>query len=142
MSLFENSARVPLIIYDPRAKGNGKPCGRTVELTDLHATLAELCGLKAPKTDGASLASLIADPSAAWDRPAQTQVRRGGGKKGDPLMGYSIRTERYRYTEWDRGKRGVQLFDYEKDPAELKNLADDPAHAETVKKLKAMMPGR
>ena len=37
MSLFENSARVPLVIYDPRAKGNGKACGRTVELVDLHA---------------------------------------------------------------------------------------------------------
>ncbi|MBL8792598.1 MAG: sulfatase, partial [Planctomycetia bacterium] len=52
MSLFENSARVPLVIHDPRAKGNGKPCTRTVELVDLHATLADLCGLEVPKTDG------------------------------------------------------------------------------------------
>jgi uncharacterized sulfatase len=111
-------------------------------LADLHATLADLCRLQAPKTDGASLAPLLADPAAAWDRPALTQVRRGGGgkKKGDTVMGYSIRTEKFRYTEWDGGKRGVQLFDYEKDPGELKNLAEDPAHAETVKKMKALMP--
>jgi uncharacterized sulfatase len=140
MSLFENSCRVPLIIHDPRAKGNGKPCGRTVELADLHATLADLAGLDAPKTDGKSLAHLLADPSTKWDRPALTQVTRGGGKGG--FMGYSVRDERYRYTEWAEGKRGVQLCDLEKDPGELKNRADDPAHAEVVKRLKALLPGR
>ena len=137
MSLFENSARVPLIIYDPRAKGNGKACGRTVELVDLHATLADLAGLPVPKTDGASLKSLLDDPAAKWDRPAITQVSRGTPTAtGEPkakkpgFMGYSVRTERYRYTEWDGGKAGTQLYDYDKDPGELKNLADDPTHAE------------
>jgi arylsulfatase A-like enzyme len=55
-------------------------------------------------------------------------------------MGYSVRTEKYRYTAWGGGKQGVQLFDYAKDPGELKNLADDPAYADTVKKLKALLP--
>ncbi len=134
MSLFENSARVPLIIYDPRAKGNGRACARTVELTDLHATLADLAGLPAPKTDGHSLKPLLDDPAAPWDRPALTQVQRGG--KDQVFMGYSIRTERYRYTEWDDGRRGVQLLDYEKDPHELKNFAHDPAYAEIVRQMK------
>jgi iduronate 2-sulfatase len=138
LSLFENSARVPLIVYDPRAKGNGRACGATVELTDLHATLAELAGLKAPKTDGQSLAPLLADPAAKWDRPALTQVRRSGPKQ--TFMGYSLRTPRFRYTEWDGGKRGVQLVDMDADPSETKNLANDPAYAETVKKLQALLP--
>jgi iduronate 2-sulfatase len=147
MSLFENSARVPLVIYDPRAKGNGKACGRTVELVDLHATLAELCGLPAPKTDGASLRPLLDDPAAKWDRPAITQVSRGtptttGEQTGkNPwFMGYSVRDERFRYTEWDGGKRGVQLYDYQADPGETKNLAEDPAHASTVTRMKAIIP--
>jgi uncharacterized sulfatase len=147
MSLFENSARVPLVVYDPRASGNGKVCPRTVELVDLHATLADLAGAEAPRTDGASLKPLLADPSAKWDRPAVTQVSRGTPTltgevvgKNPWFMGYSVRTERYRYTEWDGGKKGVQLFDYEKDPGELKNLAEDPAHADTVKQLKALLP--
>jgi uncharacterized sulfatase len=146
MSLFENSARVPLVIYDPRAKGNGKASGRTVELVDLHATLAELCGLPAPKTDGTSLKPLLDDPAAKWAEPAYTQVSRGTptatgetAKKGQGFMGRSVRTERYRYTEWEDGKRGVQLYDYESDPQERTNLADDPKHAETVKEMKKLL---
>lgn len=148
MSLFENSARVPLIIYDPRARGNGRACGRTVELVDLHATLAELCGLTAPKTDGVSLKPLLDEPTAPWDRPAVTQVTRGNpnparaDSKNVGFMGYSVRTERYRYTEWDGGRRGVQLFDYETDPGELNNRANDPAFADVVKRMRALLPRR
>lgn len=155
MSLWENSARVPLIIYDPRVKGNGKVCARTVELVDLHATLADLCGLstpdgtdpKVPKLDGVSVKPLLDDPSAKWDLPAYTQVSRGtptatGEKTGkNPwFMGRSVHTERYRYTEWDDGKKGVQLSDYEKDPDELVNFADDPKYADVVKQMKALLP--
>ncbi|MFO0803535.1 MAG: sulfatase [Gemmataceae bacterium] len=146
MSLFENSARVPLVICDPRAKGNGKVCRRTVELVDLHATLADLCGLDAPQLDGVSLKPLLNDANAKWDRPAFTQVSRGTPTAtGEPVgknpwfMGRSVRTERFRYTEWDGGKKGVQLFDYDKDPGELTNLAADPAHADVVKSLKALL---
>jgi uncharacterized sulfatase len=154
MSLFENSCRVPLIIYDPRSKGNGKASARTVELVDLHATLAELCGLPAPSgsapaLEGKSLTPLLTDPTAKWDTPAITQVSRGTPTAtGEPVgknpwfLGYSVRNERYRYTEWDGGKKGVQLYDYEKDPGELKNLADDPAYADVVKQMKAMIPAK
>lgn len=148
MSVFENSARVPMIIYDPRAKGNGQPCSGLVELIDLHPTLAELCALPVPKElDGKSLKTLVNNPKAAWDKPAFTQVSRGtptatGDKlpaKTNWFMGYSVRTPRYRYTEWDNGAKGTQLYDYDTDPGELKNLASDPAHAETAKKLKALL---
>ena len=155
MSIFENSARVPMIVYDPRSKGNGKACARTVELLDLHATLADLAGLpvpdgadaKIPKLDGVSLKPLLDDPGAKWDRPALTQVTRGTPiTTGEPtgknpwFQGYSVRTERYRYTEWDGGKKGAQLFDYDTDPGELKNLATDEKHADVVKQMKALLP--
>jgi uncharacterized sulfatase len=149
MSLFENSARVPLILHDPRIKGNGRKCERTVELVDLHATLADLCGLQAPKTDGVSLKPLLEKPDTAWDRAAFTQVSRGTPtstgdtqKKPNWFMGRSIRTERYRYTEWNEGKEGAQLYDYASDPKEEKNLANDPGLAKVVAELKARLQAR
>jgi iduronate 2-sulfatase len=147
MSLFENSSRVPLIIHDPRRPGDGRYCARTVELVDLHATLADLCGLDSPKTDGTSLRPLLDDPSRVWDRPAFTQVSRGTPtstgettKRDSPwFMGRSVRTERYRYTEWDGGRKGAQLYDYKADPGELKNLVDDPALASVRDRLSALV---
>jgi hypothetical protein len=70
---------------------------------------------------------------ATWDHGAVTQLRRGGG--GETFNGYSLRTERWRYTEWDHGDRGVELYDEQADPAEVRNLAADPAHQQTRARL-------
>ena len=78
--------------------------------------------------------ALLDNPQHAWDEPAFTQVTRGTGP--ERFMGKSVRTERWRYTEWDEGKKGAELYDHNRDPHEFKNLADDPKHAETVKQLK------
>jgi iduronate 2-sulfatase len=133
-SLFEESARVPMIIVAPGAKGNGKPSPRTVEFVDLYPTLADLCGLTPPKNlAGASLKPLLEDPTKAWNRPAFTQVQRGN------YAGHSVRTERWRYTEWDDGKEGVELYDHDADPKEYKNLATDAKYAANVAELKALV---
>jgi len=99
-TLFEESARAPLLIHAPGVKGNGRACARIVEFVDLFPTLADLCGVPAPAgLAGVSLRPLLDDPTAPHDRPAFTQVRRGS-----KLMGRSIRTDRWRYTEWDEGR--------------------------------------
>ncbi len=131
-SLFEESARVPMIVVAPGAKGNGKASARTVEFVDVYPTLADLAGVAAPKNlAGASLRPLLEDPSKAWERPAFTQVQRGG------FPGHSVRTERWRYIEWDGGAQGTQLYDHDADPREQKNLAADPQHAKVMEELKA-----
>ncbi len=137
MSLFETTAKVPLIIAAPGG-AKGVVSKRTVELVDLHATLADLAGVEAPKTDGTSLKPLVLDPNAPWDKPAITQVTRGGAGKGS--MGYSVRTERWRYTEWGGGTKGTELYDHDADPGELVNLANDPQHAEDVAAMKKLIP--
>ena len=79
--------------------------------------------------DGVSLAPMLKDPAATVKDGAFTQVNNG----------FSVRTDRWRYTEWDEGKDGAVLHDMDKDPAETTNLAADPAHAATVTNLKARL---
>jgi uncharacterized sulfatase len=133
-ALVGEQLRVPLILATPGQKTRGKASPRTVELLDLYPTLAEVCGLTPPhKLAGRSLTPLLEDPQATRDKPAFTQVWRGG------FPGHSVRTERWRYTEWDEGRRGVQLTDYQADPREERNLADDPATAAIVAELRALV---
>ncbi|MBI4600675.1 MAG: sulfatase [Planctomycetes bacterium] len=142
MSLFEGSARVPLLIAGPGIEARGEACGRTVELLDLYPTLADLCGLEAPPgLDGASLRPLLEDPARAWSRPALTEVTRkaGQGKRKKDILGRSVRTERWRCTEWDEGREGIELYDHERDPQERRNLARDPGHARVVEEMRAVL---
>jgi iduronate 2-sulfatase len=135
--LFEGSARVPLIIAGPGIP-RGKTCPRTVELLDLYPTLADLCGLSpVTQLDGQSLRPLLKNPKAKWTRPAYTQEVRLTDKAKP--MGRSVRTERWRYTEWEAGRDGVELYDEVKDPNEFTNLAHDPKHAKVVAELKALL---
>jgi uncharacterized sulfatase len=131
---------VPLIISAPGQKAKGQSCPRLAELVDVYPTIVDLCGMKAPKhVQGQSLKPLLDDPKGPGKAAAYTQVQRGGGKKADPFMGRSVRTERWRYTEWDDGKRGVELYDHDADPEELTNLAKDEKYAKVIAELKQLL---
>jgi iduronate 2-sulfatase len=133
-SLFEVAARVPLLFRLPGAAGNGKACGRTVQFLDLYPTITELCGLPTPDgLQGHSFASLLRNPQGPWDHPAFTVAKNG------KYFGQSVRTERWRYSEWDGGKSGAVLFDEAADPHEMKNLAEDPTQAKVVAEMKALL---
>lgn len=136
MSLFEESARVPLIIAAPSTSTHGAVAKAPVGLIDLYPTLAELCGVKAPDNlQGQSLVPMLNEPNARGRGWTLSQVTRGPRKPESRFFGYTLRTLRWRYTEWDQGDQGRELYDHDADPRELVNLADDPAHAETVAQL-------
>jgi iduronate 2-sulfatase len=137
-TLFERSARAPLIVTGPGVTARNRSTARIVEFLDIYPTLADLARLPVPAgLQGRSLTPLLKDPRAEWRHPALTQVRRGATNA--TFMGYSIRTEQWRYTEWDEGKRGVELYNEVKDPDELRNLADDPQYRATIGEMQQLL---
>jgi uncharacterized sulfatase len=140
-TVFEWAARIPLLIGGAGVAARGKTCPRTVELLDLYPTLADVCGLSGAPSNlqGRSMKPLLANAQAPWSKPAITQVRRAGGARSF-VHGYSLRTERYRYTEWgEDGKLGDELYDYQTDPREVHNLAKEATAAALKAKLKAQL---
>ena len=136
-SLFEHSARNPLIISVPGI-GSGKKTDQVVELLDIYPTLAELCSLKPPSDlQGKSLVPLLKKPETNWNKAAYTQQTRI--LNDQMIMGRSVRTERWRYTEWNEGKDGVELYDYTTDPDEFFNLAKDPKYSAEIKNLSSLL---
>jgi uncharacterized sulfatase len=130
---FEQAARSPLLIAAPGYQ-KGKASVRTVEFVDIYPTVAELGGLEKPaRLEGESLVPLLKQADARWDKPARTMVYH------KDVLGKSVRTERWRYTEWDGGKQGVELYDHERDAGEYHNLAGEPQYAETVSAMKRLL---
>lgn len=121
-TLFEQSAGAPLIIRAPTAKGNGTASPAIVEFVDIYPTVARWAGLTPPAPiAGRDLAPLLAAPHAEWRGAAFTQILRPGG--GQPVMGRTVRVDRWRYTEWNEGSAGLELYDHTRDPGEHTNLA-------------------
>jgi uncharacterized sulfatase len=139
-SLFEQVVRVPFIIDAPGTQGRGLASSRPVELVDLFPTLTALTGLATPDgVQGDSLVPLLENPEAAWDRPAysETLIHQAS------TLGRTIRTERWRYTEWAEGRAGVELYDHVNDPQEGRNLAGDAVttveHGAEIQALQTML---
>lgn len=137
---FEFDAHVPLMISDLRPENRGKKTSALAELVDLFPTLVDLCGLPKPTSlDGESLVPILKDPNQSVKKAAFTQHPRPAYYDREPgkqpkAMGYSIRTQKVRYTEWrdwvTKEVTARELYLTEQDPAELKNHADDPKQAD------------
>ncbi len=132
----ENDTHAPLILSVP---GMGKVGGKIdalVEFVDIYPTLADLAGLPLPShLEGTSFKPLLANPDRPWKTAAFSQYPRGKN-----LMGYTMRTDRYRYTKWVNRKDhskvdAVELYDEQTDPQENTNIAKLPANKEIISKL-------
>ncbi len=155
---FEQSARTALIISAPGYKQNNKTYSVN-ELIDIFPTLCELTGIEIPKNlDGKSLVPILKDGRAKVKKFAVTQYNRntmdfsGNAGKNIQLQGYSLRTERYRYTEWikdmvkshdsyylEENVYGNELYDYKTDPLERVNLVSDKNYENILNEMKQLM---
>ena len=154
---YELSTRVPLIVALPKKtagtadsnrSGNPTFCSKLVELVDLYPTLAETCGLPLPRgLEGTSFYPLLKNPQQAWKPAAFSQHPRGTTSSrhkghGD-IMGYAVRTDRYRYVEWRQWKSGKvvarELYDYTTSGTETENCIGNPQHTQAQQELEKLL---
>jgi len=116
--LFEESLQTPLIVVAPDNNKPGAVCNEIVELLDIFPTITELCDIEPPKNiEGKSFVHLLNEPAGEGKQAAFSVVERLNG------LGRSVRTKRWRYTEWCEGREGRELYDSSSDPGMYCNLA-------------------
>lgn len=161
---FEEATQTPLMIRAPgmdKLSVAGEICTKPVELISLYPTLVDLTGLPNPTQpnnwtfEGPSMRTLLETPdSPAWNYAAFSQYHKNinGGSNGWG-MGYSMRTSRFRYTEWyltdnvDRAQKVsdtpayIELYDHDNDPEESANVASQAQYADFVSALSTQLDG-
>lgn len=135
---FEVATRAPLIFSAPGQPHPGAKTDALAEFVDIYPTLCELCGLPIPEgLEGTSLVPAMEHPERPWKTAAFSQYPRG------KIMGYTMRTDRYRYTEWVPRGGGppvaLELYDHREDPREDVNLADRPENKSLVEQLQRQL---
>lgn len=129
-ALWEDSTRVPLIVFDPRRTQAGSQSNQPVSLLDLYPTLVDLCDLKKPDhLEGQSLTPLLDDPAKVTGRAVITT---------ENLNSHAVRSERWRYIRYADGTE--ELYDHRVDPNEWTNVAANPKNARIKAKLAKWFP--
>src|SRR4051794_19977831 len=129
---YEASCGVPLIIRAPGATRPGV-CKAPLSQVSLLPTLAELCGVPVQaRLDGRSFVQQLRNPNTPNPDPVFAEYN-----LGNPHAKYMLRDGKYKYTFWTHDI--AELYDLSADPNEMNNLALQPAHAETVDRLKAKL---
>jgi len=129
---FETSLHSPLIVRAPGI-GSGKKSSALTEYLDIYPSLCELCDLPLPRhLQGRSFVPLLKNPNLPWKEAVFSRYF-----KGD-----SVKTDRYRYTQWrdkDGGVYARMLYDHKVDMAENVNIAEEAQNKELVQKLSNLL---
>lgn len=144
---FESDTRVPLIIAAPSLQKKGLHTEGLVELVDLYPTLSQLAGLAVPHDlDGLSMVPLMKNTKRPWKKGAFSQFPRPWMYKNQPrLMGYTVRSKNFRYTEWrdfkDSTVKATELYKYKASRFEVENLAHSDKYKDVLLRMKELLRG-
>ncbi len=140
-SNFDAATHTPLVVRAPGERNAGRKTEALVESVDIFPSVCSLCGVPRPAgLEGASWRSLFDDPERLWKRAVYSQHPRNIPAVG-PGMGYSMRTDRHRYTQWsgiDSPYNTLELYDYKETPVESRNIANHPEYVSLVNGLSHM----
>jgi iduronate 2-sulfatase len=141
---FELDSHVPLLLKVPGQTGASLKTNALVEFVDIYPTLCELAGLELPAhLQGTSFAPLIEHPGRPWKKGAITVWPLNRNDPEKLVIGYSLQTDRYRYTEWIKESSGEvmarDLFDHEIDPDENVNISRSPENADLINQLSELL---
>jgi hypothetical protein len=129
--MYDNSIRVPLIVYDPRIKKH-KDSEELVLNVDVPSTILDLAGLKSPETwQGKSLMPLIKGKTNSLERDTVLIEHIWEFEHIPPSEG--VRTADWKYFRYVNDQSIEELYNLKKDPQEIDNLADDEAHSDKLK---------
>jgi arylsulfatase A-like enzyme len=154
---LEQATRAPLIIAAP-----GMKPGHTSSLSahvDIFPTLCDLAGVPIPEhLQGKSLKPVMKNKKASVNAFAMSQYPRNISKaemakrnySGNAIMGYSMRTDKFRFTMWindftshdafsETKVYASELYDYSKDPLEKQNVVGEKAYAKVAAELRKEM---
>jgi len=130
--MYDNSLRVPLIVFDPRQSGGNRNTDFALNI-DVPATILDFAGINSPKSwQGTSLRSnqLAKRKDFLTEHLWQVDII---------PPSEAIRTERWKYFRYINDPSHEELYDLKADPMEINNLAADPAHKATINQLRGKM---
>ncbi|MGD9858130.1 MAG: sulfatase-like hydrolase/transferase, partial [Planctomycetaceae bacterium] len=131
-ALWEEATKAPMIWVVPGVTQPEGVCAQPVDYLNVYPTLIDLCALPGSgQQEGVSLRALLADPGAAWDRPAITT---------HGMNNHAVRSQDFRYIRYADGSE--ELYDHRTDEMEWRNLANDPQFAQTKAALAAWLPAK
>lgn len=130
--LYDNSIRVPLIIYDPRA--DHQDSGELAQNVDIPPTILDLAGIEPPQSwQGKSLLPIVQQQKSVLDRDTVLIEHLWEFEHIPPSEG--VRTKNWKYFRYVNDKSSEELYYLKEDPKEINNLAKDPQYQEVLREL-------